>query len=352
MLPLDLITVRPDEQFDEAAVAKFVRQHLPGATGPMSVTQFSGGHANLTYLLSFGRESPTEYVLRRPPLGPVAPGAHDMSREHQVLSRLWKEFDLAPRSFALCEDKSLIGAPFFLMERKAGVVVRKKIPAIFGGGDDPATNRKLSEMVIDTLVQFHGVKPDQADLGDLGRPVGFLERQIHGWSQRWDASKLDDIPLVDELRQWLRDKLPTSDRTTLVHNDWRLDNMAVAADDPSRCVAVYDWDMCTQGDPLADLGTLLSVWYDEDEAPASLNPMPTMAEGFITRRQAAERYSSLMNIDTGEVDYYIVFGSFKMAVVLQQIFIRWHRGQTQDERFAAMGEGAMSLFSLAADRRP
>jgi aminoglycoside phosphotransferase (APT) family kinase protein len=275
-----------------------------------------------------------------------------MSREHQVLSRLWKEFDLAPRSFALCEDKSLIGAPFFLMERKAGVVVRKKIPAIFGGGDDPATNRKLSEMVIDTLVQFHGVKPDQADLGDLGRPVGFLERQIHGWSQRWDASKLDDIPLVDELRQWLRDKLPTSDRTTLVHNDWRLDNMAVAADDPSRCVAVYDWDMCTQGDPLADLGTLLSVWYDEDEAPASLNPMPTMAEGFITRRQAAERYSSLMNIDTGEVDYYIVFGSFKMAVVLQQIFIRWHRGQTQDERFAAMGEGAMSLFSLAADRRP
>ena len=275
-----------------------------------------------------------------------------MSREHQVLSRLWKEFDLAPRSFALCEDKSLIGAPFFLMERKAGVVVRKKIPAIFGGGDDPATNRKLSEMVIDTLVQFHGVKPDQADLGGLGRPVGFLERQIHGWSQRWDASKLDDIPLVDELRQWLRDKLPTSDRTTLVHNDWRLDNMAVAADDPSRCVAVYDWDMCTQGDPLADLGTLLSVWYDEDEAPASLNPMPTMAEGFITRRQAAERYSSLMNIDTGEVDYYIVFGSFKMAVVLQQIFIRWHRGQTQDERFAAMGEGAMSLFSLAADRRP
>lgn len=351
-MPPDLIAVRPDEQFDETAVADYARQHLPDADGPMSVTQFSGGHANLTYLLAFAGEEPTEYVLRRPPLGPVAAGAHDMGREHRVLSRLWKKFDLAPRSYALCEDASLIGAPFFLMERKAGVVVRKEIPEVFGGGDDPVANRKLSEVVIDTLAQFHEVDPSAADLGDLGRPVGFLERQVQGWSKRWDASKIDDLPLVDELRDWLWNNLPTSDRTSLVHNDWRLDNMAVAADDPGRCVAVYDWDMCTQGDPLADLGTLLSVWYDHDEVPASLNPMPTMAEGFMTRQEAAERYASLRNIDPTEVDYYVVFGSFKMAVVLQQIFIRWHRGQTQDERFATMGDGAMSLFSLAANRRP
>ena len=352
MTPSDLISVRPDEQFDEAAIATFARQHLPNASGPMTVTQFSGGHANLTYLLAFSGENPSEYVLRRPPLGPVAAGAHDMSREHRVLSRLWRKFPLAPRSYVLCDDPSIIGTPFFLMERKAGVVVRKEIPEVFGSGHDTDANRKLSEVVIDTLSAFHDVDPDGADLGDLGRPEGFLERQVQGWSQRWDASKIEDVPLVDELRAWLRQHLPTSTRTTLVHNDWRLDNMAVAPNDPGRCVAVYDWDMCTQGDPLADLGTLLSVWYDHNEVPATLNPMPTTTPGFLTRREATERYASLTNTDPAGIDYYVVFGSFKMAVVLQQIFVRWHRGQTEDERFASMGEGAMHLFGLAAARRP
>lgn len=315
----------------------------------MLVTQFSGGHANLTYLLSFGE---TEYVLRRPPLGPVAPGAHDMTREHRVLSRLWKQFPLAPRSYVLCEDDALIGAPFFIMERKQGVVVRKDVPDQFGGGKDTDANRKLSEVVIDTLVNFHAVDPEQADLGDLGRPEGFLERQVTGWSKRWDASKVEDVDLVDELRSWLTQHLPVTQRTSLVHNDWRLDNMAVSADDPGTAVAVYDWDMCTQGDPLADLGTLLSVWYDDGEIPASLNPMPTTVPGFMDRSEAAARYCAAAGVDPQLVDYYTVFGSFKMAIVLQQIYIRWHRGQTEDERFASMGDGAMHLFGLAADRRP
>lgn len=349
MLASDLIPVRPDEQFDESAVEEFAREHLPDSPDPMKVTQFSGGHANLTYLLSFGD---IEYVLRRPPLGPVAPGAHDMAREHRVLSRLWKEFPLAPRSYVLCEDTSLIGAPFFIMERKKGVVVRKEVPAHFGSGKDAETNRKLSEVVIDTLVDFHAVEPHRADLADLGRPDGFLERQVRGWSKRWDGSKVEDVPLVDELRSWLSDNLPITDRTSLVHNDWRLDNMAVSADDPGEAVAVYDWDMCTQGDPLADLGTLLSVWYDDGEIPASLNPMPTTVPGFMSRTEAAARYCTAANIEPSAVDYYTVFGSFKMAVVLQQIYIRWHRGQTEDERFEAMGDGAMHLFALAADRRP
>lgn len=351
--PPDVIAVRPDERFDEGRVAAWLRGRLEGADRPLAVRQFGGGHANLTYLLTFG-EGPdaVEYVLRRPPLGPVAPGSHDMEREHRVLSVLWKAFPLAPRSFLLCDDPSLIGAKFFVMERRHGVVVRGGVPESYGGGRDEVANRKLSSVVVDVLADFHAVEPAKADLGDIGRPDGFLGRQVTGWTGRWERSKVEDFPLADELRKWLLDNLPASPPPTLLHNDWRLDNMAVAADDPGRCVAVYDWDMCTRGDPLCDLGTVLAVWYDPDEVPGSLNPMPTMAPGFLRRAEAAARYGERSGRDLSLLPYYLVFGTFKMAVVLQQIYFRYHQGQTKDARFAGMGEGAKALFRLAASRRP
>lgn len=350
--PPDVIEVRPDERFDEARLAGYLRGRLPGSEGALQVRQFGGGHANLTYLLHYG-DGPdaAEYVLRRPPLGPVAPGAHDMEREYRVLSRLWKAFPLAPRAFHFCGDAAIIGAPFFVMERRHGVVIRGGIPAAFGGGTDQEANRKLSQVVVDVLADFHAVDPDAAGLGDLGRPEGFLERQVKGWSERWERSKVEPFELADELQRWLLDNLPESPPATLLHNDWRLDNMAVAADDPGRCVAVYDWDMCTRGDPLADLGTVLAVWYDPDEVPSSLNPMPTLAPGFLRRAEAARRYGERSGRSLERLDYYLVFGTFKMAVVLQQIYARFHRGQTQDQRFAGMGEGAKALFRLAAARR-
>jgi aminoglycoside phosphotransferase (APT) family kinase protein len=349
----ETIDVRPDERFDEGRVGGFLRERLPGAEGPLSVRQFGGGHANLTYLLRFGSgPGAVEYVLRRPPLGPVAPGSHDMSREHRVLASLWQAFPLAPRSYLFCADASLIGAPFFVMERRHGVVVRGAIPPRFGGGADPTANRKLSEVVVDVLADFHAVDPAAAGLADLGRPEGFLERQVRGWTDRWERARVEADPLAEELARWLLDQLPESPAPTLLHNDWRLDNMAVAGDDPGRCVAVYDWDMCTRGDPLADLGTVLSVWYDPDEAPASLNPMPTLMPGFLGRAEAARRYGERSGRDLYALPYYLVFGTFKMAVVLQQIYFRFHCGQTRDERFAGMGEGAKALFRLADARRP
>jgi len=349
----ELIDVRPDERFDEGRLAAWLRGKLPGSDAPLAVRQFGGGHANLTYWLRLG-DGPgsVEYVLRRPPLGPVAPGAHDMSREHRVLAVLWRAFPLAPRSFLFCDDASVLGAPFFVMERRHGVVVRGGIPPEFGGGRDEAANRKLSEVVVDVLADFHAVDPAGAGLGELGRPEGFLERQVRGWSERWERSRVEANPLADELQRWLIDNLPVSPRASLLHNDWRLDNMAVAADDPGRCVAVYDWDMCTRGDPLADLGTVLAVWYDPDEAPASLNPMPTLMPGFLRRDAAAKRYGERSGRDLAQLAYYLVFGTFKMAVVLQQIYVRYHRGQTRDQRFAGMGEGAKALFRLADARRP
>lgn len=350
--PPDVIDVRADERFDESRLAEHLRGKLAGSEGKLRVRQFGGGHANLTYLLRYGDgPDPVEYVLRRPPLGPVAPGAHDMEREYRVLSNLWRAFPLAPRAFHFCADAEVIGAPFFVMERRHGIVVRGGIPAAFGGGADETANRKLSQVVVDVLADFHAVDPAAAGLGDLGRPEGFLERQVKGWSERWERSKVEPLPLADELQRWLLANLPASSQATLLHNDWRLDNMAVAADDPGRCVAVYDWDMCTRGDPLADLGTVLAVWYDPEEVPSTLNPMPTLAPGFLRRGQAAARYGERSGRSLDTLDYYLVFGTFKMAVVLQQIYARFHRGQTQDQRFAGMGEGAKALFRLAAARR-
>ena len=346
----ELIEVRPDEWFDPVKVEQYLADFLGADRGALTVKQFAGGHANLTYLLQYADGS--EFVLRRPPLGPVAPGSHDMSREHHILKNLWQAFPEAPRSYALCDDPSLIGTPFFVMERKNGVVVRREVPEIFGGGRDQTANRKLSEVVIDTLVRFHKIDPREAGLGDLGHPDGFLQRQVEGWARRWHLSKEQDGPVATSLIEWLHNERPASPAPSLVHNDWRLDNMAVSEDDPGRCVAVYDWDMCTQGDPLADLGTLLSVWYDADEAPSELNPMPTTSPGFLSRQEAIDRYANQVGVSPSSVDYYVVFGSFKMAVIVQQIYIRYVRGQTQDDRFAVMGDAARHLMELAVRRRP
>jgi aminoglycoside phosphotransferase (APT) family kinase protein len=348
MLP-ETIPVRPDERIDAARLMEWLGGRLPGADTTPQISQFSRGKANLTYLLDFGEGN--EYVLRRPPLGPVAPGSHDMSREHRVLSTLWRAFPLAPRSYAFCEDDAVVGAPFFIMERRHGIVVQNTVPDVFGGGLDPESNRKLSEVVVDTLADFHSVVPDDAGLADLGRPDGFLERQVTGWARRWDAAKHEENPLAEELSRWLVDTMPSSPPASLLHNDWRLDNMAVSETDPGVCVAVYDWDMCTQGDPLADVGTVMAVWYDEDEMPSALNPMPTTRPGFMTRSDAIARYLDHSGLDVDDIGWYVVFGTFKLAAVLQQIYIRWHRGQTQDQRFARYGEGAARLIQLADERR-
>ena len=344
----ELIAVRPDERFDEAALARWIGGRLAGSDHPLEVLQFARGKANLTYLLRFDGH---EYVLRRPPLGPVAPSSHDMAREYRVLSNLWRAFPEAARAYLFTDDESIIGAPFFVMERRHGVVVQNIVPPVFGSGQDATANRKLSEVVVDTLARFHAVDPREAGLDDLGRPDGFLERQVRGWIGRWESSRHTDNPLADELAGWLVSTLPRSAGVTLVHNDWRLDNMAVAEDDPGRCVAVYDWDMCTRGDPFADVGTVMAVWYDEDEPAAALNPMPTTVPGFMSRADAISRYGDRSGRDVAEMGWYVVFGNFKMAVILQQIFIRWHRGQTRDERFASLGAGASTLLELAAARR-
>ena len=346
----DVIPVREDEKVDEAKVADYLEGKLP-KTGPgLQVWQFPGGHANLTYLLHY--PGVAQYVLRRGPHGYIAASAHDMGREYRVLSVLWRAYPPAPRAFLYCEDRGIVGAPFFVMERRLGTVVRREVPPEFGGGEDPVANRKLSEVVVDALADFHAVDEVAAGLAELGKPDGYLKRQVSGWTQRWERAKTREMPAAPEVIAWLEAEMPPSPPPTLVHNDWRLDNMAVAPDDPGRCVAVYDWDMCTLGDPLCDLGTLLSMWSEPGEAPAGTKPMPSQVEGFLTRAAAAGRYAERSGRSLEALAYYVVFGTFKMAVVLQQIYFRYERGQTQDRRFAALGDAALGLFQLAAERRP
>jgi len=346
----DLIDVRPDESFDVAGLTTWLASARDLPEGRPRVSQFGGGKANLTYLLTFPDGS--ELVLRRPPLGPVATGAHDMGREYRVLSRLWTSFDKAPRALAFCEDDSVIGSEFFVMERRDGVVVRGVVPEQFGAGNDAVVNCALSEVVVDTLAELHSVDPASCDLDDIGRPEGFLGRQVEGWQGRWEKAKHEDNPLAVEIGVWLSDHLPRETTPTLLHNDWRLDNMAVSATDPGHCVAVYDWDMATRGDPLADLGTLMGSWFDPGEAPGELGMMPTQSPGWLDRASAVDRYLQRSGRDSSSVEWYLVFGAWKLAIILQQIYIRWLRGQTQDARFATLDEGTRHLFHLAADRRP
>ena len=343
----DVIAVRPGEEVDAEAVGSYLAGTVPRASGTPEIWQFPGGHANLTYLVHY--PGGADYVLRRPPPGDLPASAHDMGREYRVLSVLHRVFDAAPRAYVYCEDRSVIGAPFFVMERRRGTVVRREVPPQFGSGADRDANRKLSEAVIDTLAAFHAVDPKAAGLESLGKPEGYLQRQVKGWTDRWERARTKDVAAAPEVIRWLNEHMPPSPPPTLVHNDWRLDNMAVADDDPGRCVAVYDWDMCTVGDPFTDVGTLLSSWFEEGEQYAFLASMPSRVPGFMTRKQAIERYAAKSGRDVSRMPYYYVFGLFKMAGVVQQLYYRWHKGQTRDDRMAGGEAVAEGLIGLAHD---
>ncbi len=341
----DVVPVRPGEELDAVAVGRWLAGKVPGAGGTPGIWQFPGGHANLTYLIHYPTVS---YVLRRPPHGDIPASAHDMGREYRVLSVLYRGFPAAPRAFVYCDDASVIGAPFFVMERRHGVVVRKEVPPEFGGGADPAQTRKLSQVMVDTLAAFHAVDYEAIGLGTLGKPDGFLARQVKGWTDRWVRAKTQELAEADDVVRWLVEHMPPSPSPTLVHNDWRLDNMAVAADDPGRAVAVYDWDMCTLGDPLTDLGTLLASWYEPGEPYAFIAAMPSQSPGFMTRAEAVARYAERSGRDVSRMPYYYAFGLFKMAVVVQQLYYRWQQGQTKDDRMSGGESVATGMIRLAA----
>ena len=341
----DVINVRPDEKLDEATLAAYLRGKLDGSDRPLTIRQFGGGAANLTYLLDYGT---AQYVLRRPPLGPVAASAHDMGREYRVLSVLWQAFPYAPRAFLFCDDLAVIGAPFFVMERRHGIVVRRSLPDVFTG--QPDAPRRMSEALVDALAAFHAVDYAALGLADLGKPDGFVARQIEGWYRRWGAAKTHDLPDMDRAYAWLRDNVPSSAAVSLVHNDYKLDNVMLAADDPGRVVAIFDWDMCTLGDPLSDVGALLTYWTEPGDPPyLQATAMMPLGGGFLSRDELVARYADKSGRPVGDIAFYHALGLFRLTVIVAQIYVRYARGQTQDARFAAMEPMIPLLARRAAE---
>ena len=338
----ETIRVREDEDFDRDAAERYMREHIEGLPeGKLEVWQFPSGASNLTYLVKIGD---WEGVLRRPPLGPVPPKAHDMERESKLLMKIHEAFTLAPKPYFFTGDESIIGAQFYVMERRKGVIVDEEFPE----GVEPTEElcRGISQMVADTLVELHAVDWREAGLEDLGRPEGFLQRQVKGWIGRYDEAKTEEIEEVGPLTDWLTKDIPESPDPTIVHNDYKLNNLVLNPDDLTEVRAVLDWEMTTIGDPLLDLAVSLSYWVEPDDPQELKEVLPTVTDtpGFITRKEFIDYYAEKSGRDLSRMHWYMVFGYFKLAVILQQIYARWHKGQTKDERFANFNERVRNLI--------
>lgn len=332
--------VREGEQLDIARLETYLQSKLPALEGPISVRQFPRGHSNLTYLVTSGD---TEWVLRRPPFGSPVKGAHDMGREYRILSKLSATWDKAPKPILYGEDPEILGAPFYLMERLAGIVLRTRPPE--GMVLDGDRLRGICESFLDTLVGLHALDTQAVGLCDLGKPEGYNERQVIGWAKRYENATTAHAPEFAALATWLRARIPEESGASLIHNDYKLDNLVLDPGDPTRILGVLDWEMSTVGDPLMDLGTTLAYWVEagDSEELRRIAFGPTMLEGAMTRKELVLRYSQKTGRDVSNALYYYAFGLFKTAVVLQQIHYRYRHGLTNDARFSGLGESARIL---------
>jgi aminoglycoside phosphotransferase (APT) family kinase protein len=295
----------------------------------------------LTYSIQLGNR---QMVLRRPPFGSKVKSAHDMGREFHVLSKLHPAYPPAPEVLLYCQEDSVLGAPFYLMEPISGVILRRDPPP--GLPFTPHTTRGLCESFIDNLARLHGIDYTAIGLADLGKPQGYLERQVHGWIERYHASKTHDIPEVDKISQWVRQNLPASSYATLIHNDYKFDNMILDPADLTKIIGLLDWEMCTLGDPLSDLGTALAYWVEASDADdlQQLRWGPTNYPGSMTRSELVQRYAESSGRDLSNMVFHVVFARFKVAVIVQQIYYRFHVGLTKDQRFASMPAVVQTLL--------
>ncbi len=331
----DTAPIRPGEELPLPRLEAWLKERLPEVAGPLMLEQFPAGHSNLTYLLRCGV---TEMVLRRPPFGNQVKSAHDMGREFRVLSRLSKVYPPAPRPYAFCDDETVIGAPFYVMERRRGLILRTHAPTELTL--DPDMARRLSTSLIDQLALLHSIDYRAAELADLGKPEGYIERQVGGWAKRYEQARTGDVPEMDRVACWLSEHLPAESPAAVIHNDYKYDNVVLAPEDPTRIVAVLDWEMATLGDPLMDLGTTLGYWIEAgDPEPLKQTAFgPTAVPGSLTRRELIARYEERTARAVPDPVFFYGFGLYKIAVIVQQIYARYVRGHTRDPRFARLGD--------------
>ena len=343
MLP-DTAPVRKGEELDRTQLAAYLSGKLEGVEHGIEIEQFPGGHSNLTYCLTIAGK---EYVLRRAPLGPVAPKAHDMARECRVLEAVSPFFAQAPKPYWVCEDPSVLGAVFFIMERRRGVILRHGIPGPIAA--QPNYARRISEAFMNCFAALHAVDVTQPSLAVLGKPEGFVERQVKGWSERWVRARTEEMPEADAVMAWLAARIPPSGPPTLVHNDYKLDNVMFPTDSIDRVEAVLDWEMTTIGDPMIDVGLTLCYWTHATDPRVSGGGVPafTNGPGWFTRDEFIDAYTRKTGRPVETLSYHEVLGIFKLAVILQQIYYRFWKGQTTDERFRHFDKRVRALIDIA-----
>jgi aminoglycoside phosphotransferase (APT) family kinase protein len=346
------LPVRPGEELETDKLLAFLRAHDIGKNGGLNVEQFPAGSSNLTYLIKAGDD---EFVLRRPPFGNTVKSAHDMNREFSVLSKLSAVYPPAPKPILFCDDESVIGSEFYLMERRKGLIVRGRSPIILESSSD--LQRAVCRSFIDNLAQLHSLDYRAAGLGELGHPEGYPRRQVEGWTKRYFAAKTDELPELEAAVEWLNMHIPAESGAGLVHNDYKFDNIMLEPGDLTKIVAVLDWEMVTVGDPLMDLGTTLGYWMSREAGVEMLNmPFnPRVLMENISRRELAEMYARASGRDLSDILFYYVFGTFKIAVIAQQIYARFVKGFTRDPRFAGFDRfvadfGTMALNALEKGR--
>lgn len=339
---------RAGEELDAGVLARYLEDRLPAFGGPLEVRQFPGGASNLTYLLRAGGR---EWVLRRPPFGTKARSAHDMGREYRILSRIHGAFPHAPQPLLFCADREVLGEEFYLMERLPGLILRRDLPD--GLELSALQARALCENLVDVHADLHAVDYEAAGLGELGHPAGYAARQVEGWSQRYRAARTDDVPDNEPLMAWLAANLPPdTGHAALIHNDYKFDNVVLAPHDGGwRITGVLDWEMATLGDPLMDLGASLAYWVqaDDPEPLRQIRMLPTHLPGMLRRAELVEYYCARTGRAAGRFDFYYVYGLFRLAVIVQQIYYRFVLGQTKNPRFAPFGQFCTVLSHTAAD---
>ncbi len=335
MTHIDAATaIREGEELDNRSVETFLKDSIPGLTGKLTISQFPSGYSNLTYLIELGDR---KLVLRRPPFGTKAKSAHDMGREYRILSALQEAFPYAPKPLVYVEDESLIGSPFYVMERIEGIILRKDLPKTLRFSPEEAG--KLSRNLIDGLLELHSIDYQKIGLGNEGKPKGYIQRQVEGWSRRYRAARTPDAPDFESIMKWLDENQPAdSNKPSLIHSDYKFDNIILDPENPLKIIGVLDWEMATIGDPLMDLGAVFAYWTNRDDPDEMqlIRMQPTNIEGMMSRDEILTYYLEGSGRSVDDFSFYQCCNLFRLSTIAQQIYYRFYHGQTKDKRFAML----------------
>ncbi len=346
--PDSATTIRQGEELDQTALQAYLKSQIPDFEDITEILQFPGGFSNLTYLI---KTATKEYVLRRPPFGANIKSAHDMGREFRVLSLLKPHYNKVPTPTIYCEDESVMGAKFYMMERVQGIILRAghayKLPSMIDADILETTMQHLGESFVDNFAALHTIDIEKTGLIALGKPEGYVDRQVDGWIGRYAKSKTDEIPEMETAAEWMMSHKPAPQPPAFLHNDYKFDNVVLNPDDLSEILAVLDWEMSTVGDPLMDLGGSLAYWSEETDGVFARNFNLTWLKGNLTRKELVARYAEKTGRDVSEIIFYYVFGLYKNAVIAQQIYARWKAGLTKDSRFESLILGVKEFAEMA-----